>query len=278
MLDFIDLFIQPPGDFFYHTFVILAFSAGLALAYGQRTKHPQSRTASVYGAALAGALSALVILVGGALYILYTSQPADSILPPLERAINIALLLLITWAFLIADDEVWTGLPTQILLGAVTITTIAYIFTGVQWTQAAGTMDFNLTRYGLLWTFGSMIVALCGTVLMVVYFRRIIDAPLKFLFFVLILSGSAASLWRMANGNVIGDYSPFVRLSFFLASPIVPFVIYRKIIYGYELAFDAIDSAQPAAATPNRTVTAPAVTTQEQPGPLSQSKIQSTSS
>ena len=42
----------------------------------------------------------------------------------------------------------------------------------------------------------------------------------------------------MVTGTAIGDYSGLTRLACFRGVPIVPLVIYRKVVYGYELALD----------------------------------------
>ena len=235
-LDLTDLFVQPPGDFFYHMLVVLALSAGLAVALGQLTRRPQSRTASRYSLATGGALLGWLILMAGALFAVFTGQDANTILPPLERAITTTAMLLLGWAFLTADAERHGGIVASGLFVLLLTTVIGYVVTGVQWAGLAASLDFNLSRLGVAWAFIQLVIALLGFIVMLGYFRSIIDAPLKILFFLILIGGFGASLWQMSSGVVLGNYSGFARLGMFLAAPIVPLVVYRKVVYGYELA------------------------------------------
>ncbi len=260
-LDLIDLFTQSPGDFFYHVVVVLALSAGLAIALGQLNRRPQSRTASRYSLATGGALLGWFILMAGALFAVFTRQDATMILPPLERAVTSTAMLLIGWAFLTADAERHGGVVSSGLFVLLLTIVIGYVMTGVQWAGLASSLDFNLSRLGVAWAFIQMVIALLGTVLMLGYFRSIIDAPLKILFFLLLLLGFGASLWQLSSGVVFGSYSGLARLGMFLAAPIVPLVIYRKIVYGYELALELQleqSGPIPTVPTPNRTGYVPA--------------------
>ena len=235
MLEFTDLFIQPPGDFFYYTFIVLTLSAGFGIARVQRTHHPSSRTAAVYGGTLLGALMGWMFIIVGTYYAIYTDQSTRIILPPLERAVSLGFTLLAGWAFLTVDtDEPWRfGLP--LLLSLITLTTISYIFTGLQWTQIAPTTDFNLTTFGVTWAFAQALISAVGLLLCIVFFRAVLDAPLKIVFFLILLLGAAGNIWQIAMGTLIGDYSGVARMALFLAVPIVPAVVYRKVIQGYEL-------------------------------------------
>jgi signal transduction histidine kinase/uncharacterized membrane protein len=238
LLQFTDLFTQTPGDFFYHVVVILSLATGLMIAYGQRTKHPQSHTGSVYGAGLLGATIAWTLIIVGALFSAFIDQPTIALLPPLERAVNVTTILTVGWAFLTADDRNWGNTPGLVLLGLVGVVVVGYVLTGVQWIQLADQTDFNLTLYNVTWSIAQVVVALCGVLVMILYFQRIIDAPLKLVFFLILLAGYGTALWFTATGQTIGHYQGFARLGLFAAVPIIPYVIYRKVIYGYELAFE----------------------------------------
>jgi len=245
LLQFTDLFTQTPGDFFFHIVVILSLATGLMIAYGQRTKHPQSHTGSIYGAGLLGATVGWILIVFGALFAAFNGQALTNILPPLERAVHIATMLTVGWAFLTADDRHWGNRPALILLGLIGLTAVGYVITGVQWIRISEATDFNLTVYNAAWSVAQVAVAFGGLLLMVFYFRRIIDAPLKFVFFLILLAGYGAALWLTATGRSIGHYQGFARLGMFAAVPIIPYVIYRKVIYGYELAFEIQQSTAP---------------------------------
>ncbi len=233
-----DILVQSPGDFFYHVVVALTLSAGLAVALGQLNRRPQSRTASRYSLAVGGALLGWFVLIAGALFAVFTGQDARAILPPLERAVTVSAMALLGWAFLTADTEQGTRL-ISIGLFVVLLTTVAgYVLTGLQWARLVTITDFNASQVGSLWAGMQVFVALVGVLLLIAYSREVIDAPLKLIFYSLLLLGTGATLWRMVTGAAIGDYSGLTRLAFFVAVPIVPLVIYRKVVYGYELALD----------------------------------------
>lgn len=259
MLELTDLFVQSPGDFFYHVIVVLSLSAGLGVALSQLTKRPQSRTAVRYSLAVGGALMGWLVLTFGALFAVFARQDPQAILPPIERAVTVTSMLLIGWAFLTADGEVSGGVISVGLFALLLTTIVGYIVTGIRWAVLASIIDFNLSQYGFAWAVVQGVTALFGVLLMLGYFRSIIDAPLKLLFYALLLVGFAGTLWQMASGGMIGSYSGFSRMALFLAAPIVPLVIYRKIVYGYELALDLRSSqGMPPVSLPERPQTAEA--------------------
>ena len=269
--------VQSPGDFFYHVVVALCLSAGLAISLGQLNRRPQSRTASRYSLAVGGALLGWFVLIAGALFTVFAQQSANAILPPLERSVTVTAMLLIGWAFLTADAEDVTPVISMGTLVLLFTVVIGYIVTGLQWAQLAPLTSFTTSRLGLAWTATQGIVALLGLLLTVLYFRKILDAPLKITFYLLLLMGYGGTLWQMASGNIGGDYSGLSRLALFVAVPIVPLVIYRKIVYGYELALELTlaQSRQPVA-SPQPTFTAPALSEDSQSiasQPLSQAKF-----
>lgn len=271
MLELTDLFVRTPGDFFYYVVVVLALSAGLAIALGQLTKRPQSRTATRYSLAVGGALLGWLVLTFGALFAVFAQQDPQAILPPLERAVTVISMLLIGWAYLTADGEVSGGVISVGLFVLLLTAIVGYIVTGIQWAVLASVIDFNLSQFGFAWAVVQGVTALFGVILMIGYFRSIIDAPLKLLFYMLLLVGFAGTLWQMADSRLIGSYSGLSRMALFLAAPIVPLVIYRKIIYGYELALDLQSTPDPIMLTdkPQAQQTAPSVSSQ----PLSQAQI-----
>ncbi|MEL6272349.1 MAG: hypothetical protein AAFR22_21275, partial [Chloroflexota bacterium] len=140
------------------------------------------------------------------------------------------------WAFITADQErTGNGVSAGLFVLLLTVV-IGYLVTGVQWSRVADTLDYNLSQSGVLWAFVQGVTALLGAILMLIYFQSVVDAPLKLLFFVILIAGYGGTLLQMANGSIIGNYSGLSRLGLFIAAPIIPLVVYRKIVYGYELA------------------------------------------
>ncbi len=90
--------------------------------------------------------------------------------------------------------------------------------------------DFNLSVFGVAWAFVPAVLAVLGIMLTLVYFRHVTDAPLKLVYFAVLLLGYAGTLVQTAQGNIIGDYAGPVRLAFLASLMIVPALIYRMVV------------------------------------------------
>ncbi len=246
-VDFTNLFIRAPGDLIYYLVVIALSQAGFFMALGLRLRYPMARAPRQYTLALLGVVIAWAALLLGALYSIVSGQPADSVLPPMERAVQVIAILLLSWVFLTADHDRWGRAPNTILLALLALVVIGWVITGLDWASIYARSDFNLSSYGVAWTFVAAVVAVFGLLLTVAYFRTVIDAPLKVVFFALLLIGHVGTLAQTAQGNIIGDYAGLIRLSFVGALLLVPTLIFRVILAQYELELARADAAQQTA-------------------------------
>ncbi|NWF68646.1 MAG: hypothetical protein HXY40_06145 [Chloroflexi bacterium] len=249
--DFVNLFVRSPGDLLYFLIIIAVSLSGVFMALGQRVRHPGQRAAERYLLASSGVVVAWVMLLLGALYTLLTRQNAAAILPPLERAASVVTILLLGWAFLTADHERWGRVPNFLVLILLVIVVVGYAITGFNWPLIAATRDFNLSAFGITWTFVPAVLATLGLVLAIIYFRLVVDAPLKLLFFLLLAVGFGITLFQVTQGMIIGNYAGLARLTFMAALAVLPAVIYRAIIAELEQkvseAKKAAEKAPPAA-------------------------------
>lgn len=229
-VDFVNLFVRSPGDLLFFLAVVMITQAGLFMAIERRLHAPQDVGAGRYVLAGLGITLVWALLMVGALFALLSRQDSTTILPPLERAAQVITILLLGWAFLTADHPQWGRVPNLVILVLMAVVIIGYIFTGAQWPGLAETMDFNLTRFGITWALIPAVVSLLGLILMIVYFRFVTDAPLKLVFFAVLLLGYMGTLLQMAQGTIIGDYAGLSRLAFLAALPIMPAVIYRLVV------------------------------------------------
>jgi signal transduction histidine kinase len=255
-MDFVNLFARPPGDLLYFMAVIAISQAGLFMALGERLRQPLNRGAGRYTLATLGIVLAWVVLMLGALFAIVSNQDAATILPPLERAANVIAILLVGWAFLTADHDRWGRLPNVVLLVLMVIIVAGYIITGVEWPTLARQTDFNLTVYGVAWTFIPAVLSLVGLILIAAYFRLVTDAPLKLIFFLVLLLSYGGTLAQVAQGTLLGNYPGLARLAFLVGLPIVPAIIYRSIVG--QMQAEIISSAQQAAPAPQPVPAAPA--------------------
>lgn len=229
-VDFLNLFVRPPGDVVFFLAVIAVTQAGLFMALGQRLRRPEDHASQRYTLATIGAMLTWVLLMIGALFALLSQQNATVVLPPLERVAQIIIMLLLGWAFISEEQPAGQRLSNIILLLLLAATIAGYILTGTQWAYGTPRMDFNLSSYGLAWSFLSTLLAAAGVGVMVARFRMIVDAPLKVVFFAILLLGYGGTLLQTVQGNLIGDYAGPARLAFLGALLIMPVVIYRMVI------------------------------------------------
>ncbi len=229
-IEFLNLLVDYPGDLLYFMIMVAVTLAGLLIALGERLRSPGLHSALQYSTAFGGTWLAWTLLMLGALFNVLTDQNPVAILPPLERAINVVVILLITWAFVTADAPGKRRAATVILILMLVITIIGYIVTGIEWPGLVGQTDFNLTNFGFAWTFVPALITAIGLLLVLVYFRSVLDAPLKIVCLSLILLGHLGTLWQLNQGMLIGHYAGISRLAFLAALPMAVMVVYRMVI------------------------------------------------
>ncbi|MCA0453148.1 MAG: hypothetical protein LCI00_04155 [Chloroflexi bacterium] len=253
-LDFLNLFIKSPGDLIFFLLAIAISQAGLFMALGERLRRPQNRAAGRYTIAMLGTVAAWIVVMLGALYSVISGQNVSSVLPPLERVCTLSIIMLIAWAFFTAEDAKWQRPANIILLVLLISCFVAYIVTGIQWTAQADNTNFNLSSLGVTWTFATLIVAILGAALMVVAFNRITDAPLKLLFFVLLILGFGGTLIQVSQLTILGNYSGTARLALFAALCILPVLIYRMVMTRLQGELKTHEQAAMRAAAPPTTL------------------------
>ncbi len=229
-VDFMNLFVRPPGDLLYFLTVLGVTQAALFMALGQRLRYRDDLAAGRYALAAGAVLCGWALLMVGALFGLLTGQPASAILPPMERLAHAVALATLGWAFLTAESALGGRSANVALLLLLAVIVIGYIITGIGWVGLQGRTDFNLTLYSAIWSFAMAAGALVGGMLVIIFFRVVPDAPLKLVYFGLILVGHGISLAQMAQGTLIGNDAGLMRLTFVAALLLVPTLIYRMVI------------------------------------------------
>ncbi len=251
-VDFLNIFVRAPGDLLYFLAIVAICLTSLLMAVGERLRSPNNRVAGRYTLAALGSVLAWVVIMSGALYAILTDQSANAILLPLERAANVVVILLVGWVFLTADYPAWGRLPNTIVLLLLLATVSGYVITGSEWPGLAGQTDFNLSVYGVAWTFIPVVLAVLGLILIVTYFRLITDAPLKLVFFALLLLGYGSALLLTLQGNLLISDIGLMRLTFLAALPILPAIIYRMVVNSLqtELVYQSSGYVPPVESAP----------------------------
>ena len=197
-LNFLNLFVESPGDLLYFLVVIAISQAGLFMALGHRSRFPYQQSTQRYVVATFGLVGVWVLLLAGALLSLLSSQDPTLILPPLERLAYTITLLMLSWAFLSADYVQWNNRSNIILVSLIAVSVVLYIITAIQWREVSGVIPvFNLSLFAPLWSFIPALFALAGLLITVLNFRSIVDAPIKIVFFVLIIIGNGYNLIQL---------------------------------------------------------------------------------
>jgi PAS domain S-box-containing protein len=163
------------GSLIYHLIVLLAVEAGLVIAWGQWRRSGdawphgltvQARTQTI---AFAGVLGLRVLMLLIALIAGRSPEAAVTWIPPLERAVSIVSLALLTWAFV-------PSLRERLLagVGLLLVNTLAvgftYIILAVMWGGQVSqgnpaAFDYNLSDQEwvwLIWQMAITLVALAG--------------------------------------------------------------------------------------------------------------------
>ncbi|MGJ3240532.1 MAG: ATP-binding protein [Anaerolineae bacterium] len=248
--------MQSPGDFLFFLVVmilnLISLLMSLALTDEEYVGHQR------YTLALFGVVFAWSLMFAGVLFIRFADQSADTILPPLERAVSAASLLLLGWAFLTGDHGRWRQSSNTLLLILLLAVAIAYAVNGIIWIEVAEEIDFNLSNFGVSWTFVLFALPVLGILLSILFFRDIVDAPLKIVFFLLVGTGGALTIYQITQNGVIGNDMGLYRMTFTLAQVMIPLIIYRIVVAQYKIALEdrtirgstPIPSPQAVAAAP----------------------------
>jgi len=234
-LDFLNLFVRSPGDILYFLAVIALSQAALFLALSERWRQPAIPDSRRFSLALGGVVAAWVIILAGSLFSLISGQKIAAILPPLERAASVVVIVLISWAFLPADNQPLARRLNFLFIIVLVLLASGYLVSGVQWAGAADQSNFNLTPLGTVWTFVGLALSLMGLLLSLALFRFTPDAPLKLLFFMLPIMGYAGTLLQITQANIIGNDAGAIRLSLLAAMALLPLIMYRMVLSHWQV-------------------------------------------
>jgi len=99
----IKLLLEPPGGLVYHLLILFSLEAILGIAVGawqRRRAGGPEEVPGIFAVAAAGMLLARLVLVAVALPGFSEIHSAVRVAPPLERALDTAVTLLLVWALL----------------------------------------------------------------------------------------------------------------------------------------------------------------------------------
>ncbi|MBE2181889.1 MAG: hypothetical protein IAE89_00560 [Anaerolineae bacterium] len=230
--NFSNMLVVSPGNLIYYLAVFAISLAALFMSLGIRKR---GRVGQIYTTATVGTVIAWTLLMLSALFSLVSNTSPDAILPPIDRLVQTLVILLLGWAFLTADHERFGRAGPALLLILMAWAAIGYIVTGIEWASAYSTQDFNSFTYGSTWTLIPLLACLFGGGICLVFFRKIKDAPLKLVFFGVLIIGYAGTLMTTSQGTLEGDYSGIQRIAFLAAMLLTLGIIYRQVLDTFEM-------------------------------------------
>ncbi len=249
-LDFLDLLIESPGDLIFFLLVLGLSQATLFLAFSLRSRLEAEQATYRFTVTAIALLGIWLSLMTAALFSLLSSIEASieasMIMPALERLGMSLSLGFITWAFLSADNRQRGRLASLWLGGTIVLSLILFFYTASDWFDKFETSAmFNTSELAPLWSILPLAIGLIGFVAVAFNFNQVFDAPLKCLFFLLIVLGNGWDSWQFANAELTGSYLGGARWAYLAGLALAPVVIHRLIVASLErrLAASAASSS-----------------------------------
>lgn len=230
-LDFLDLLIESPGDLIFFLLVFGLSQATLFLAFGLRSRFETEQETVRYVPAAIALVIIWLALMAVALFSLLTSFEASMLMPPLERLGMSLSLVFMSYAFLSADNAQRGSRGKLWLSGTIVLLLLLYFYTAVEWFGEFETGGmFNRSELAPLWSILPLAIGVSGFFAVAFSFSRIVDAPLKCLFFILIALGNGWDIWQFAGSELSGSYLGGARWAYLAAFALAPVVIHRLIV------------------------------------------------
>ena len=220
--NFVEIITVPPGDLVYYLVTLFAIQLILGIAFGHWNRHRRDPTAIRLLVAGIGFFLACVLLMFIAALDRVGVLSANVILPPLERFLNLATLLLVAWAVLPILEQ-YPRPSTALLLLALLIAVGAYVACAALWPQAeAQSIAYNGCWQETVYEFSTIAVLALALIAGVVW--RGDDWGLTICLFALWLTGHILQLTvPIPDSNTAG----WVRLANLAALPLLAGLVYR---------------------------------------------------
>ncbi len=153
--ELLNLVTAPPGNLYYHLTLLFIIQVFLAVGWVEWRRTGNAR----HFAAAAGMLATRVVLIGVSGLTGTGSFSPTVVLPPLERWMDLVLIILAAWSFLPILRRV--RMAGRVMLAALLLgSSLAYIFLALYWAPAAAQgITYNATRHAQVWEWGSILIA-----------------------------------------------------------------------------------------------------------------------
>jgi len=212
-----------PGDLYYHLALLFTLQVLVAVAWGYHQRQRDEGGAWQVLAAAVGMLLTRVVLIGGSAVAGAGALPAAALLPPLERFLDLTLLILTLWGFLpLLRDHVRLGAAWLAvgLLGA----GLAYASFAAIWpTLEAAGLAYNGYWQSLVWDIAGVALAALGLLLLLIWSR-----PGVGLLAAALLAWLGGYLFQLLAPPFSPHLAAAVRLANLMAVPLVTALAFRE--------------------------------------------------
>ena len=143
-----------PGDLVYYLVTLFALEAILAMVVGEWSRGRRTPQVRRWLLAGVGMLITRAVLMVAALLAWRGAFEAAAVMPPLERFMDAAVLLLLGWAALPLSDE-YPAVMAALLVGSLLMGLVGYTAAAAVWHQAATDrpeLVYNGYMQDSLWT------------------------------------------------------------------------------------------------------------------------------
>jgi signal transduction histidine kinase len=240
------------GSAIYHIILFFALQAafGIALSHRRRYGPSSNSTRLVIAAGLAalarGLLLVLVALGASGLF------SAEALLPPLDRAVSLFCILMISWAVMFRPGRRWADVIVSL---AVVGVVVLYAALAIQW-YPAGASGVQYNPYDTIWELAKVGVILFSLLGLLIF--RPADWGTGLGLFLLLLAGV---LYHLLSPILTDSYPASERMAEMAAFPLFAVIVYRHAL-GSLPAPQTVVVAAPAVSQPVAQVTEADLTTQ----------------
>lgn len=252
-MNFLTVFVQPPGNLIYFVLVIGLMMSCLLMTLGQHLRE-RTRLTTRYLIGLGVALGAWSLLLVGAVAVITAGADSGTLtLLNIERPASLIAIIAIGWIFVTADDIQWKARSSQIAGGLILVSLALYVITMIVPDLNNGDAGF---AFGIVWAIAPVAIASGVAIIIVTHWTVIMDAPLKLVGAGILMVGYGLGLMRFFLAEPLTQIGAG-RLAFAVASALLCGVVYRAMLSQMTVSYDIRMTAlkQQSPAVPKGTVT-----------------------
>lgn len=226
LLDFVTLLTDTPGNLIYHLVSVFAIQIILATAVGHWRRHRREQMAQKLLALGVGLTLTRVILMIAAILGRAGALPVNVVIPPLERALDLFVILIVFWAFTSPPapyERLGWGLFVLLLFATLGL----YGAFAVLWPPVETTSAFYGEYWqSTVWEAASVALLVLGVAVNLIW-RRDENWSLLISLFTLWLIGHLMQLTAPSPESA-RHVAGYVRLANLAALPLLASLVYRQ--------------------------------------------------